>query len=119
MSQGVTHAFSPDCLGYGETQHVNATAHLVLFLAGQDFIASPRFVWALPGYVFAKRDVGLGYHRDAGVSMSDVCDTSLQPKPQQLSSIPLQRGEQQPQQPAPKYLLRPRLVSLAAAEELD
>ena len=80
------------------------------FGAGQEFIACLCFVQHLPGYVFAKRDAGLGYHRDVNV------DTDSMPQ-QQLSASMC--DPQQSAHRAPKYLLRPRLVSLAAAEELD
>ena len=83
------------------------------FGAGQEFIACLRFVQHLPGYVFAKRDAGLGYHRDVNVDT----DSMPQQPHQQLSASMC--DPQQSAHSAPKYLLRPRLVSLAAAEELD
>ena len=82
------------------------------FDAGQKFIACSCFVQQLPGYVYAKRDCGLGYHRDI-----DVETYSKQQRSQQQLSATV--SDVQQAQHKPKYLLRPRLVSLAAAEELD
>lgn len=82
------------------------------FDAGQDFIACLCFVQQLPGYVYAKRDCGLGYHRDI-----DVDTDSKQQRSQPQLSATMSAAQQA--QHKPKYLLRPRLVSLAAAEELD
>ena len=84
------------------------TVQETLLCAGQDFVPCPRFVQHLAGYVFTKRDTGLGYHKDTG-------DVLLKAH----SADPDHHTVQLTKQPAVKYLLRPRLVSLAAADELD
>lgn len=84
--------------------------------AGQEFIACTRCVQHLPGYVFAKRDVGLGYHRDCSLDGSDSNADDLGQRVQNSSTT---QPNLQPQAPVTKYLLRPRLVSLASVEELD
>lgn len=91
------------CCAHSQSQNAGD----LFAIAGQDFVPCPRFVQHLPGYVFAKRDTGLGYHKDTRY---------IQPK-ERSADVP--HRAVQSKQPAVKYLLRPRLVSLAAADELD
>ena len=76
--------------------------------AGRLFIASPAFGGQLPGYVYTSRDQGLGYYKDAsrGTGPSDDAEASncLHHTPDAM---------------AHPFVLKPRLRTRAAAEELD
>ena len=77
--------------------------------AGDTFIASPAFGGQLPGYVFTSRDQGLGYYKDA--KMAEKSYTHIASASNTL--------QETPESTALPFVLKPRLRTRAAAEELD
>ena len=66
----------------------------------------------MPGYIFTSRDTGLGYYKDAGM----VIDSSLA-EPDKAAGSSGQNA--QPSSSTMPFVLKPKLRSRAAAEELD
>ena len=79
--------------------------------AGDTFIASPTFGGHLPGYVFTSRDQGAGYYKDA--SMAEV------PPAHSVRDASSNALQEAPERAALPFVLKPRLCTRAAAEELD
>lgn len=75
------------------------------------FIASATFGGQLPGYVFTSKNQGVGYYKDA----------SLAGKPHTHADEAEARYTEQalPESTALPVVLKPRLRTRAAAEELD
>ena len=86
------------------------TAHDAV--AGDCFISSPAFGQQLTGYVFAKRDQGLGYYKDVSTTAISAEDTDKTVSKSALQDEPTASN-------TVSKLLKPRLRTRAAAEELD
>lgn len=91
--------------------HSNLHAVKGVTYAGDLFIASTSFGGQLPDYVFTSRDQGVGYYKDASmpaephtnVDKAAACNVEL--KTPESTAVP--------------FVLKPRLRTRAAAEELD
>ena len=87
--------------------------------AGDDFIASASFRQHIPGYVFTTRSQGLGYYKDAQQDsvVSDQTGVKLREQPSAESDA--ESRACLPSDLKVYHVLKPRLLSIAAAEELD
>ena len=79
--------------------------------AGNMFIASATFAGQLPGYAFTSRKQGVGYYKDANMdkkphTYADEAEAS-------------NTAQAMPKSIALPTVLKPRLRTRAAAEELD
>lgn len=86
-------------------------------VAGHTFIASAAFGPQMPGYVFTTRDQGLGYYRDDNLGSASA--KHIADRPKEDAVLPAGSALHQQSDRNVLHLLQPRLVSLAAAEELD
>lgn len=87
--------------------HVVTRCHLMC--TGDTFIASATFGGQLPGYVFTSRSQGVGYYKDA--SMAQKAHTH--------EAEASNTAQAMPESNALPVVLKPRLRTRAAAEELD
>lgn len=83
----------------------------VVSCAGDLFIASTTFGGQLPDYVFTSRDQGVGYYKDVNMAAEPHTDADEAAS----SNIELKT----PESTAVPFVLKPRLRTRAAAEELD
>lgn len=79
--------------------------------AGNMFIASATFGGQLPGYAFTSRNQGVGYYKDA--SMAE------KPHAHADEAEASSTAQTMPESIARPFVLKPRLRTRAAAEELD
>ena len=88
--------------------HAVTKCHLA---AGDMFIASATFGGQLPGYAFTSRTQGVGYYKDA--SMAKKAHTAAD------ETEAGNAAQAMPKSTALPVVLKPRLRTRAAAEELD